>query len=114
MTESTERVVEQGEIWVQKVRHNGDFKYRPFLIANIKIERENDVIALPVSSNKSMPRNQYDVKVKHEDGTGLLRFPSYIRVSKPLTINKYKLGYKIGKLDDIDLANALEKLRSLF
>ncbi|MGE6347865.1 type II toxin-antitoxin system PemK/MazF family toxin [Bacillus mycoides] len=114
MTKSTEKIVKQGEIWIANVKfvQDNSTKVRPVLAVSLEIDGDGDVVVLPVSSQN--PRNDYDVEVSNYSGTGLLVQPSYIRTAKPLTIEKRALKRKIGEMNEVDLANALEKLRSLF
>ncbi|HHB2481338.1 TPA: type II toxin-antitoxin system PemK/MazF family toxin [Bacillus cereus] len=114
MTKSTEKTVKQGEIWTANVKfvQDNSTKVRPVLAVSLEVEGDDDIVILPISSQD--PRNDYDVEVSDYKGTGLLVQPSYIRTAKPLTVEKRALKRKIGEISDVDLANALEKFRSLF
>ncbi|HDR7066885.1 TPA: type II toxin-antitoxin system PemK/MazF family toxin [Bacillus cereus] len=114
MTKSMGKTVNQGEVWIANVKfvQDNQTKVRPVLAISLEIDGDDDVVVLPVTSQN--PRNDYDVEVSDYKGTGLLKQPSYIRTSKPLTIEKRELKRKIGEIKDVDLANALEKFRSLF
>ncbi|PEA25817.1 hypothetical protein CN984_12220 [Bacillus cereus] len=115
MTKSMEKKqVKQGEIWVANVNFfaKSGSKKRPVLALSLDIVGDDDIVILPISTSEA--RTDFDVKVTVEEGTGLATFPSYIRTSKPLTTTKRALTQKIGKLDEVDLANVLEKFRSQF
>jgi mRNA interferase MazF len=53
------------------------------------------------------------VEVKKWKEAGLAK-PSVVRTSKPTTMHQSMLIKKLGDMDPTDLANVLEKCRSIF
>lgn len=131
MTKSTEITSEdffkQGHVWVAPVWSIMDQANKPRPVVIVGNDKANDQLDIVINFvTKTAGRGDYDVKLEHWKAAGL-KVESWVRTSKPLTIQKSQLrtemitrngvkqpkGY-IGKLNDTDLANIIEKCKSIF
>jgi mRNA interferase MazF len=131
MTKSTEIISEdflkQGHIWVAPVWSYTDNKFKPRPVVIVGNDEANDQLDVLINFVTKTPgRNKYDVEIKYWREAGL-NCPSWVRTSKPLTIQKSSLrteiverngvqqprGY-IGKLHDEDLANVIEMCKNIY
>lgn len=130
MTKSTETISElfkQGQLWVAPIWDHTLNKFRPRPVVIVGNDKANDTLDIVINFITKTPgRTEYDVELIHWEEAGL-DMPSWVRTSKPLTIEKSKLrtdiverngvkkprGY-IGELHEVDLANVLEQCRLVF
>ena len=86
------------EIWYANVKFEDslEIKERPVLILN-----ETAYIITAYKMTGTARDSDREVPVKYWKEAGLSK-PTYIRISKPLRLEKNDLTRKIGKLDDRD------------
>lgn len=95
--------MKRGEIWTAADDAQYANKPRPVvIIQNAHFEMLDSVTICGFTSDPSeLPLLRVLIKPSKQNG---LQFPSHIMVDKILAVRKAKLGYRVGRLDDSDVA----------
>lgn len=131
MTKNTQTtsddLFKQGHLWVAPVWDHTLNKFRPRPVVIVGNDNANDTLDIVINFITKTPgRTDYDVELIYWKEAGLA-LPSWVRTSKPLTIEKSKIktdiiekdgvkkprGY-IGELHEKDLANVLEQCKLVY
>jgi len=99
----------RGEIWTSASATDYGGKPRPVVIIQHRYFDYLDSVTFCGFTRDPTDIPMFRVVVAPSEANGL-EFPSRIMVDKILTTPKSKLGYRIGRLDDSDIARLNETL----
>jgi mRNA interferase MazF len=95
--------LKRGEIWTLSGGADYAGKPRPAVIVQSdKFGKTNSITVCPLTRTE-LPLHLTRLPLSPSKQNGLLA-PSYVMVDKASTVPKDKLGYRIGRLDDGDIA----------
>ncbi|HEY1473730.1 MAG TPA: type II toxin-antitoxin system PemK/MazF family toxin [Pseudolabrys sp.] len=104
-----ERGLKRGEIWTSASGTDYGGKPRPVVIIQHKHFEILDSVTICGFTRDPTELPLFRIAIEPSTSNGL-DFPSRIMVDKILTVPKIKLGYRIGYLDDGDIARLNQAL----
>ena len=99
----------RGEIWTSASSTDYGGKPRPVVIIQHKTFSFLDSVTFCGFTRDQIDMPMFRVAIEPNASNGL-EFPSHIMVDKILTVPKSKLGYRIGHLDEKDIARLNQAL----
>jgi mRNA interferase MazF len=102
--------VTRGEIWTSAERGDYGGKPRPVVVIQHQHFAALDSVTICGFTSDPTDLPLFRILVEPSSSNGL-QGKSRIMADKVLTVSKSKLGYRIGRLDDADLARLNQALR---